>query len=107
VSWNFKISEKEGHLLIYLRGRGEHEHLLRCNQAVVDRLNITYSKVIGSSLADVLKTDQHFDNPLYAFNWLGRVYDVSIFPMQEEVPPKKKLIVFHDITDRKQAEATR
>jgi PAS domain S-box-containing protein len=85
----------------------ENGHLLRCNHAVVDRLNTTYTKVIGSSLPDVLKTDQHFDSPLYNFNWLGRVYDVSIFPMQEEGPSKKKLIVFHDITDRKQAEATR
>src|ERR1044072_5431320 len=90
-----------------IRIADENEHLLRCNHAVVDRLNTTYTKVIGSSLADALKTDQHFDSPLYAFNWLGRIYDVSIFPMQEEGLPKKKLIVFHDITDRKQAEATR
>jgi PAS domain-containing protein len=84
----------------------ENDHLLRCNHAVVDRLNTTFSKVLGSNLADVLKTDQHFDSPLYAFNWLGRIYDVSIFPMQEEGLQKKKLIVFHDITDRKQAETT-
>ena len=67
----------------------ENGHLLRCNHAVVDRLNTTYAKVIGSSLPDVLKTDQHFDSPLYNFNWRGRVYDVSIFPMQEEGPSKK------------------
>jgi len=85
----------------------ENNHLLRCNHAVVDRLNTTFSKVIGGSLADVLKTNQHFDSPLYNFNWLGRIYDVSIFPMHEEGLQKKKLIVFHDITDRKQAEATR
>jgi two-component system, sensor histidine kinase and response regulator len=85
----------------------ENNHLLRCNHAVVDRLNTTFSKVIGGSLADVLKTNQAFDSSLYDFNWLGRIYDVSIFPMHEEGLQKKKLIVFHDITDRKQAEATR
>jgi two-component system sensor histidine kinase/response regulator len=85
----------------------ENDQLLRCNHAVVDRLNTTFTKVIGGRLADVLKTNQGFDSPLYAFNWLGRVYDVSIFPMHEEGLSKKKLIVFHDITDRKQAEATR
>jgi PAS domain-containing protein len=84
----------------------ENEHLLRCNHALVDRLNTTFTKVIGSRLADVLKTDQPLDRPLYAFDWLGRIYDVSIFPMDEEGVPKKTLIVFHDITDRKQAEAT-
>src|SRR6266508_669508 len=84
----------------------ENDYLLRCNHAVVDRLNTTFSKVIGGRLADVLKTDQDFDSPIYAFNWLDRIYDVSIFPMQEEGLQKKKLIVFHDITDRKQAETT-
>jgi PAS domain S-box-containing protein len=85
----------------------ENDRILRCNHALVDRLNTTFMKVIGLRLAEVLKTDQRFDTPLYAFNWLGRIYDVSIFSIHREGLPKKKLIVFHDITDRKQAEATR
>ena len=84
----------------------ENDLILRCNHAVVDRLNTTFSKVIRRDVADALKTDQRFDSALYAFNWLGRIYDVSIFPMHEKGLEKKKLIVFHDITDRKQAEAT-
>src|ERR1044071_2340107 len=75
----------------------ENNQLLRCNHAVVDRLNTTFSKVIGDSLSNVLRTDHHFDSPLYAFNWLGRIYDVSIFPMQEDGLRQKKLVVFHDI----------
>jgi PAS domain-containing protein len=85
----------------------ENDRILRCNHALVDRLNTTFMKVIGRSLAEVLKTDQRFDAPLYAFNWLRRIYDVSIFSIDKEGLQKKKLIVFHDITDRKQAESTR
>ncbi len=61
----------------------------RCNHAVVDRLNTTFSKVIGGSLAEVLKTNQDFDSPLYEFNWLGRIYDISIFQWMQKVCRKR------------------
>ncbi|HKG53609.1 MAG TPA: PAS domain S-box protein, partial [Anaerolineales bacterium] len=84
----------------------ENDRILRCNRAVVERLNTTFTNVVGRSLKEALQIDQSFDDELYSFNWLGRIYDVSSSVTYQEGLEKKKLIVFHDITDRKQAEAT-
>ncbi len=84
----------------------ENDLVLRCNRALVDRLGVTFKSVIGHSLSDVFKTEERFDRAIYSFNWLGRLYDVSISSMQEKGIDGQKLIVFHDITDRKQVETT-
>jgi PAS domain S-box-containing protein len=84
----------------------EYGVVRRCNHALIDRLNSTFSKVIGHDLAAVLKSgDEHHESPLYSFNWLGRVYDISEFPLKGPGTTNQRLIIFHDITDRKQVEA--
>ena len=100
--WEFIFDSISDPMLV----TNENDHILRCNRAVVNRLNTTFGNVIGHSLGEVLKTDQRFDNELYSFNWLSRTYDVSSFAIVQEGLDKRKLIVFHDITDRKQAETT-
>ena len=85
----------------------EHERILRCNHALVVRLNTSFLNIIGRTIADVFKLeDQSFDNTLQSYNWLGRSYDISIFPIQKEGQENKKLIILRDITDRKQAQIT-
>ncbi len=85
----------------------ESGKILRCNHALVVRLNTSFSNVIGHSLADVFHLkDQYFDNSLQSYQWLGRVYDISSFPIREEGQENKNLIVLHDITDRKQVQTT-
>ena len=78
--------------------------ILRCNRALVVRLNTSFVNILGHTLAETLQTDELFERPVSAFKWLGRVYDVSIFSMQKEGIENRRLIVFHDITDRKNAE---
>jgi PAS domain S-box-containing protein len=79
--------------------------ILRCNHALVVRLNTKFSNVIGHTLADIFGLQaKPFDE--YSYNWLGRVYDVSISLIHTGGQDNNKLIVLHDITDRKQAETT-
>src|SRR6266487_4954800 len=85
----------------------ESGKIFRCNHALVVRLNTSFSNVIGHSLADVFHLKhQYFDSSLQSYQWLGRVYDISSFPIREEGQENKNLIVLHDITDRKQAQTT-
>ncbi len=83
----------------------EKEVIIRCNHALIVRLNAKFSDVIGHTIAEIFNLQgKSFDR--YSHNWLGRMYDVSIFPIHEERQEDKKLIVLHDITDSKQAETT-
>ena len=80
----------------------------RCNHAVLDRINLPYMKVIGRELTDVLETGQKKDSnevdyPGSEFPWLGRIYDMAIYPIQMPGMPENIVCVMHDITDRKQA----
>lgn len=84
----------------------ENNRILRCNRALVTRLNTRFADIIGKRLVDVFNNDQQFEHALYAFHWLGRTYDVSSSVIQEEVLGKRRVVVFHDITDRKQVENT-
>src|SRR5687767_12198317 len=84
--------------------------VLRCNRAVVKRLNTTYSSVIGKSLSEVLGLGEQSDledfrNSEKIFSWLGRLYEVKTFPIGVEGAEQKNLFILHDVTERKQAEA--
>jgi two-component system, sensor histidine kinase and response regulator len=84
----------------------QQNKILRCNHALIVRLNSSFQNVIGRTISDVLQSkDESFENILQSYSWLGRIYDVSIFPIHEQGQENKKLIILHDITDRKQAEA--
>jgi two-component system sensor histidine kinase/response regulator len=77
--------------------------IIRCNQAVLDRLNSTYVKVFGKPLAEVLSGSQ--DYPGGEFPWLGRLYDMAIYPIKMQGKSENKICVLHDITELKSAEA--
>lgn len=84
--------------------------ILRCNHAVVDRLNTTFINVIGKPLSEVLGLSEHSDlegfrNSQKEFSWLGRLYEVKTFPIGVEGAEGQNLFILHDVTERKQAEA--
>ena len=84
--------------------------IIRCNHAVIDRLNTTYQNVIGKSITDILSppgqigADGLTENTK-GFLWLDRVYEVSMFPIQTEGLISQSLFILRDITRRKEAEA--
>ena len=83
--------------------------IIRCNHAVLDRLNVSYLNVIGRQLTDILGTGQKKDSsevnyPDAEFPWLGRLYDMAIYPIHLPGMPENIVCVLHDITERKQAE---
>jgi len=84
--------------------------IIRCNHAVVDRLNLPYLKVIGRELAAVLGEGQQNDSgkieyPGSEFPWFGRVYEMAIYPIKMGGVSENIICVLHDITDRKEAES--
>ena len=77
--------------------------IFRCNHAALDRLNVPAIKVIGRQLIEVLGEEQPTDSaetnyPGSEFPWLGRVYDVAIYPIKMEGRPDNIVCVMHDIT---------
>ena len=88
----------------------ENNRVLRCNRAVIDRLNTTFPQVVGKLLAEVLNTGQPIGGPLFAnqeteFPWFGRLYEVSISRINSDGMADLTLFILHDITERKNAEA--
>ncbi len=86
-----------------------HGKIIRCNHAVLDRLNAPYVKVLGRQLTDVLGEGQQknsgvVDYPGNESSWLGRIYDTTAYPIKMEGLPDNVVCVMHDITDRKKAD---
>ncbi|MBC7875797.1 MAG: response regulator [Anaerolineales bacterium] len=81
--------------------------IIRCNHAFVDKLNTSFYKVIGQPIFDIAGMEgvPSIQNSSNEYLWLGRVYAVSIYPIQLEKQFERKLYILHDITYRKQAEA--
>jgi PAS domain S-box-containing protein len=84
--------------------------ILRCNHAVVDRLNTRYINVIGKPISEVLGSNQpedieKFSDGKNGFSWLGRLYEVSTVPIDVDQAEPRNLFILRDITRRKQAEA--
>jgi len=84
--------------------------ILRCNRAVVDRLNTTYINVIGKLLSEVLGLGEPselegFRNSEKIFAWLDRLYEIKTFEIGSEGAQEQNLFILHDVTERKQAEA--
>jgi PAS domain S-box-containing protein len=78
--------------------------IIRCNHAVIDRLNLTYMKVLGRQLMDVLGADQpkgsgDVDYPGSEFPWLGRIYEMANYPIQIQGEAENKICVLHDVTE--------
>ncbi len=84
--------------------------IIRCNHAVLDRLNSAYMKVIGRQLADVLGDGQQKDAAAEIdyhgseIPWFGHIYEIMIYPIKMSGDAENIVCVMHDITDRKEAE---
>jgi two-component system, sensor histidine kinase and response regulator len=88
----------------------EQSQIKRCNHAVIDRLNTTYQNVIGKSIIEILAPSESGGAPSFAgdakgFSWLGRIYEISVFPLHVEGGLPQSLYILRDITRRKEVEA--
>lgn len=86
----------------------QNDRIVRCNRALINKLNIPFNKVIGQLVFDVMgvKADEDSEDKYVLLNeyfWLERFYEVSVCPIQAERFIKHQLYIFHDITERKQA----
>jgi len=86
--------------------------IIRCNRAVIDRLNTRYIDVIGKPISRILSPGEQDGmegsrDHEKGFSWLGRIYDVSTIPIDVEGMKQQNLFILRDITLRKQAEAAR
>jgi len=78
-------------------------NIIRCNHAVVDRMNVHYMKVIGRKLTEIIsegQTGKEEDIRGSEFSWLGRLYDMGIYPIYKGALSKNVICILHDITDR-------
>ncbi|MBI3152346.1 MAG: response regulator [Chloroflexi bacterium] len=82
------------------------DHILRCNHAVVDRLNTRFDKVIGQSFSNVLEINyrEMVKAGETELHWHNRIYDLFDYMVQVEGTEPQKLIILHDVTQQKQAE---
>ena len=83
--------------------------IIRCNHAVIDRLNTRYVSVIGKPISEILSLrdqagTEEFKDHARGFAWLGRIYDVSMVPIEVKEAERRSLFILRDITRRKQAE---
>lgn len=86
--------------------------VIRCNHAVLDRLNSTYHKIIGRQLDDILSEGQGAGVPVPGLLpseclWFKRIYDVMFCRITlDAAAPSTTVCILHDITERKRAEET-
>jgi len=79
--------------------------IIRCNHAVLDRLNSTYIKVLGRKLTEVLSEglEENIGEVNYSdseFPWLKRIYDKTICPVNIEGMSENVICILHDVTER-------
>jgi two-component system sensor histidine kinase/response regulator len=84
-------------------------NVIRCNHSVVDRLNMTYPKVLGRQLTEILSegqagSGQDVNYHGSEFLWLGRLYEIGIYPVYKGELSENIICILHDITGRKQVE---
>jgi len=84
--------------------------IIRCNHVVIGRLNTTFLHVLGKSITEVLNVPGQgkagdFQNSENGFSWMGRLYDVSTYPIQVGGAERQNLFILHDITQRVQMES--
>jgi len=80
--------------------------IIRCNYAVIDRLNTRFVNVVGKLVSEILTpnhqggADEFSDDDKKGFLWFGRLYDVSTYPIQVDGVERQNLFILHDITQR-------
>lgn len=83
--------------------------VLRCNHAVVDRLNMRFDNVIGKHFSGILGLANPADLVDFTagkkdFTWLGRLYELSSFSLQVDGAAPQSLIILHDVTEARRIE---
>ena len=83
--------------------------IIRCNHAVLDRLNSTSIKVLGRQLTDVISEGQEENTGVVNYSgseisWFKHVYETTVCPIYVEGMPENIICILHDVTSRKQAE---
>lgn len=80
--------------------------ILRCNHAVVDRLNATFQKIVGRTFMDAFGVDyrEFLKDGRMEFAWRNYIYDVSERFIHVEAEPTKRLVILRDVTEKRQSE---
>ncbi|MEW6649278.1 MAG: response regulator [Chloroflexota bacterium] len=96
-------------LILLTDGSGK---IIRCNRATIEKLNISYSQLIGRNIEEVfpgviepvqkkaLTKTQVIPMPSL-YGW----FEVTGFPFQDSENQQGTIFIFHDIAQRKRAEA--
>jgi len=84
-------------------------NIIRCNHAVLDRMNIPYIKVVGKKLTEIIfegQTEKKQEADVHGseFSWLERLYEMGIYPIYKGELSENVICILHDITDRKEIE---
>ena len=84
--------------------------IIRCNHAVIDRLNTTYTFVLGQPLAEIFTSagqgeELDFQKNQHGFSWLGRLFDVSTYSIEVSGTERQNLFILQDITLRVKMES--
>ncbi len=91
-------------ILLSMDGR-----VLRCNRAVIQFFNTSFQKVIGKPVESLIPGEQP-DPAWYQqggevhFPALEGYFDASVYPVQVQGLPDRRLCILYNITDRKNAE---
>ena len=80
----------------------------KCNRAVADKLQLPFKDIINKSVLEILSlgagSEVGFQNERNEYPWLGRVFELSSFPVHASKSPRQTIVICHDITERKNAE---
>jgi PAS domain S-box-containing protein len=72
-------------------------------------LQIPFQQIINKPVLDILSmgdanTQENFRNEKDEYPWLGRVYELSSFPIHARNSSRQTIVICHDVTERNNAE---
>ena len=81
--------------------------ILRCNRAVLGKMNASYSQVIGMLISDLfpgeeLTLDDQSSTKANEFPWHGRLYNLSVYRIKSQSFSDNFLVILYDVSERKQ-----
>ncbi|MBI5295412.1 MAG: response regulator [Chloroflexi bacterium] len=81
----------------------------RCNRAVANKLQIPFKDIINKPVLEILsmgasENQENYRNEQNEFPWLGRVYELSSFPIHAKNSTRQTIVICHDVSERKAAE---
>jgi PAS domain S-box-containing protein len=81
----------------------------RCNRAVANKLQIPFTNIINKPVLEILsmgasEDQENYRNEQNEYPWLGRVYELSSFPIHAKNSSRQTIVICHDVTERKTVE---